>query len=41
MGFDTKVKPDGVVDAAISTVMDQVRKLDSMASQYRGELTQA
>ena len=25
MGFDTKVKPDGVVDAAINTVMDDFR----------------
>lgn len=41
MGIDSKVAPDGVMDAAITTVMDQMAKLDSVTKKYQTELTQS
>ena len=41
MSVDSKVSPDGVMDAAITTVMDQMDKLDSIAVKYRNELSSA
>lgn len=41
MSLDSKVAPDGIMDAAITTVMDQMDKLDSVSSRYRNELSQA
>jgi hypothetical protein len=41
MSMDSKVAPDGIMDAAVTTVMDQMDKLDSVSSRYRNELSQA
>ena len=41
MSVDSRVAPDGVMDAAITTVMDQMDKLDSVSSRYRNELSQS
>lgn len=41
MSTTSSVEPDGVMDAAITTVMDQMDKLDSVAGRYRNELSQA
>lgn len=41
MSTDSRVEPDGVMDAAITTVMDQMDKLDSVAGRYRNELSQS
>lgn len=41
MSVDSQVTPDGVMDAAISTVMSQMDKLDSVSSKYRQELSEA
>lgn len=41
MSFNTRVEPDGVMDAAITTVMDQMDKLDSVSARYRNELSQS
>lgn len=41
MSLDSKVAPDGIMDAAMTTVMDQMDKLDSVSSRYRNELSQA
>lgn len=41
MSLDSKVAPDGIMDAAMTTVMDQMEKLDSVSSRYRNELSQA
>lgn len=41
MSTDSRVEPDGVMDAAITTVMDQMDKLDSVSTRYRNELSQA
>ena len=41
MSIDSRVEPDGVMDAAITTVMDQMDKLDSVAGRYRNELSQS
>lgn len=41
MSLDSQVAPDGIMDAAMTTVMDQMEKLDSVSSRYRNELSQA
>ncbi len=41
MSVTSRVEPDGVMDAAITTVMDQMDKLDSVSSRYRNELSQS
>lgn len=41
MSITSRVEPDGVMDAAITTVMDQMDKLDSVSSRYRNELSQS
>ena len=41
MSMDSKVAPDGIMDAAVTTVMDQMDKLDSVSTRYRNELSQA
>lgn len=41
MSLDSQVTPDGVMDAAITTVMDQMSKLETVSSKYRGELSEA
>ena len=41
MSMDSKVAPDGIMDAAMTTVMDQMDKLDSVSSRYRNELSQS
>lgn len=41
MSTTSSVEPDGVMDAAITTVMDQMDKLDSVAGRYRNELSQS
>lgn len=41
MSVTGKTKPDGIMDAAITTVMDQVKNLSSVAAQYRRELSTA
>lgn len=35
------IAPDGVMGAAITTVMDQMDKLDSVSTRYRNELSQS
>lgn len=39
MSVTSKVAPDGVMDAAITTVIDQMDKLDEISSRYRKELS--
>lgn len=41
MSVISKVAPDGIMGAAITTVMDQMDKLDSVAGRYRHELSQS
>lgn len=41
MSTTSRVEPDGVMDAAITTVMDQMDKLDSVAGRYRHELSES
>lgn len=41
MSMDSKVAPDGIMGAAITTVMDQMDKLDSIAIKYRNEMSSA
>lgn len=41
MSVDSQVTPDGVMDAAITTVMDQMEKLDNVSTKYRNELSTA
>ena len=41
MSITSTVAPDGVMDAAITTVMDQMDKLDNVSTRYRKELSEA
>lgn len=41
MSMNSKVAPDGIMGAAITTVMDQMDKLDSIAIKYRNEMSSA
>ena len=41
MSMDSKVEPDGIMDAAMTTVMDQMDKLDSISTRYRKELSES
>ena len=41
MSMDSKVAPDGIMDAAMTTVMDQMDKLDSISTRYRKELSES
>lgn len=39
MSVTSKVAPDGIIGAAITTVIDQMDKLDEISSRYRRELS--
>lgn len=41
MSMDSKVAPDGIMDAAMTTVMDQMDKLDTISTRYRKELSES
>ncbi|MFV5507244.1 hypothetical protein [Acinetobacter sp. 197] len=41
MSTTSSVAPDGVMGAAITTVMDQMDKLDSISTRYRKELSES
>lgn len=41
MSVISKVAPDGIMGAAITTVIDQIDKLDSVAGRYSNELSQS
>lgn len=38
MSFSTRSSPEGIIDSAITTVTEQMQKLNQFSSQYRGEL---
>ncbi|WP_227499329.1 hypothetical protein [Acinetobacter sp. HA] len=41
MSTTSSVAPDGIMDAAMTTVMDQMDKLDNVSTRYRKELSEA
>lgn len=41
MSTTSSVAPDSIMDAAVSTVMDQMDKLDSISTRYRKELSES
>lgn len=41
MSTTSSVAPDGIMDAAMATVMDQMDKLDNVSTRYRKELSEA
>lgn len=41
MSLGTRTKPEGIMDAAITTVTEQVKNLSNVAGQYRRELSSA